>query len=32
VNLLDNPHSFAEDHQGELYVMTNGGNLWKIAP
>jgi len=32
VNLLDNPYSFAEDHQGELYVMTNGGNLWKIAP
>ncbi len=32
VNLQDNPHSFAEDHQGELYVMTNGGNLWKIAP
>jgi len=32
VNLQDNPHSFAEDHQGELYVMTNGGNLWKIVP
>jgi glucose/arabinose dehydrogenase len=28
----DPPLSFAQDHQGELYILTSGGDIFKIAP
>jgi glucose/arabinose dehydrogenase len=32
VGLPDPPLSFAEDNQGELYVLTRGGGIFRISP
>jgi hypothetical protein len=32
VTLNDPPLSFAQDNQGELYVLTAGGEIFRIGP
>jgi glucose/arabinose dehydrogenase len=32
VRTSDPPLSFAQDHQGELYILTQGGEIFRIAP